>query len=119
MMLKDDILEIETRKGEVKVATSRAAAMARVEATELGQARKQEKMDKRYQGKKLNSAGMAQMMGGGGSWQLGSEMRPFGCFSAGGGNVMDGGFIGFNGGGEPVAEEEDSQSEVEDSVAGM
>ena len=61
--------------------------MARVEAMELGQARKQERMDKCYQ-EKLNCAGMAQMMGRGSSWQLGCGMRPFGCFGAGGGNVM-------------------------------
>ena len=58
--------------------------MERVEAMELGQARKQEPMDKCYQ-EKLSVAGMEQMMGSSGSWQLGSGMRPFGCFGTGGG----------------------------------
>jgi hypothetical protein len=54
-----------------------------------GQARKQERTDKHYQ-EKLNSARMGQMLGGGGSWQLRSSMRCFGCFDVGEGNVMDG-----------------------------
>jgi hypothetical protein len=98
ILLKDDILEIETRKGEVKAATLRAAAMARVEAMEFGQSRKQERTDNRYK-EKLHGAGMAQMVGGGSGWQLRSVMRPIGGFCASGGNVMDGGFPGYNGGG--------------------
>jgi hypothetical protein len=58
---------------------------------------KQERTDNRYK-EKLQGAGMAQMVGGGGGWQLGSLMRPIGGFRVSGGNVMDGGFPGYNGG---------------------
>ncbi len=66
-MSNDDIIKIETRKQELKVEASRAAAMAREEVKDYGQHWKQERTDQQFQ-QKLNGVGMAQMLGKGGSW---------------------------------------------------
>ena len=44
-MSRDDILEIETRKQELKAEASRAAVMTTEEAMKNGQTRKQERSD--------------------------------------------------------------------------
>jgi hypothetical protein len=51
--------------------------MAKVDASDVGQTRKQERMDCRYQ-EKISGAVMAQQTGGGSSFQLGSIPRPYG-----------------------------------------
>ena len=75
-MSNADALEFERHKQAIKTDGTKASAMAREEAKQYRISKQKERMDQRYE-KKLNGAGMVQMMSGSSIWQLGSVMSQF------------------------------------------